>query len=290
MRLIEPSVEIIKQSNDLIGIFKHIEKCGRTCYQSYDKIDETSYIKFIRMIQSKGHLSVFEHGTIYLKIPIHYPGVTDKLIQNQYSKYRVIDNYYYATTNLRVIKEHKLEHLMQYICEPTEYHYKRTTVKFILPIGISREFCRHRVFSFSEQSTRYCNFSLNKFNNEITFIIPCWTKNIDTFIKYPGSTAEFTYNYTKEEEKISATAILFEQWELLERKYFELIERGCKPQEARDVLPLSTKSELIMTGFDDDWKQFLELRCSPYAHPDAQKLANMLKDEMEKEFNKTNKE
>lgn len=260
MRLIEPSVEIIKQSNDLIGIFKHIEKCGRTCYQSYDKIDETSYIKFIQMIQSKGHLSVFEHGTIYLKIPIHYSEVTDKLIQNQYSKYRVIDNYYYATTNLRVIKEHKLEDLMQYICEPTEYHYKRTTVKFILPIGISREFCRHRVFSFSEQSTRYCNFSLNKFNNEITFIIPTWVKDINSE-KY------FTF---------------LEQLKRSETTYFELIKEGYKPQEARDILSLSTKSELIMTGFDDDWKQFLELRCSPYAHPDAQKLANMLKDEMEK--------
>lgn len=258
MRLIEPSVEIIKQSNDLIGIFKHIEKCGRTCYQSYDKIDETSYIKFIQMIQSKGHLSVFEHGTIYLKIPIHYSGVTDKLIKNQYSKYRVIDNYYYATTNLRVIKEHKLEDLMQYICEPTEYHYKRTTVKFILPIGISREFCRHRVFSFSEQSTRYCNFSLSKFNNEITFIKPDWFNNKET------------------------DEIFIDSCRDSELYYFTLIKNGYKPQEARDVLPLSTKSELIMTGFDEDWKQFLELRCSPYAHPDAQKLANMLKDEMEK--------
>ena len=149
---------------------------------------------------------------------------------------------------------------MQYICEPTEYHYKRTTVKFILPIGISREFCRHRVFSFSEQSTRYCNFSLNKFNNEITFIIPIWVKDINS------------------EEYLT----FLEQLRRSEITYFELIKEGYKPQEARDVLPLSTKSELIMTGFDEDWKQFLELRCSPYAHPDAQKLANMLKDEMEK--------
>ena len=277
MRLIEPSAEIIKQSNDLIGIFKHIEKCGRTCYQSYDKIDETSYIKFIQMIQSKGHLSVFEHGTVYLKIPssevnlIHYPGAADKLIQNQYSKYRVVDNYYYVTTNLRVIKENKLEHLMQYICEPTEYHYKRTTVKFILPIGISREFCRHRVFSFSEQSTRYCNFSLNKFNNEITFIIPTWVKDIN-------SKEYLTF---------------LEQLRRSETTYFELIKEGYKPQEARDVLPLITKSELIMTGFDEDWKQFLELRCSPYAHPDARKSANMVKyeiDKANKEFNKTNKD
>lgn len=277
MKLIEPSAEIIKQSNDLIGIFKHIEKCGRTCYQSYDKMDETSYLKFVQMIQSKGHLSVFEHGTVYLKIPstevnlIHYPGAADKLIQNQYSKYRAIDNYYYVTTNLRVIKENKLEHLMQYICEPTEYHYKRTTVKFILPIGISREFCRHRVFSFSEQSTRYCNFSLDKFNNEITFIIPTWVKDINSK-KY---------------------SIFLEQLRTSEIVYFGLIDMGFKPQEARDVLPLSTKSELIMTGFDEDWEQFLELRCSPYAHPDARKIANMVKYEFNKtsqEFNKTNKD
>ena len=264
MRLIEPNVEIIKQSNDLIGIFKHIEKCGRTCYQSYDKIDETSYIKFIQMIQSKGHLSVFEHGTIYLKIPSSEinPDRIDSLITNKYTKYRynLEDGIYYATTNLRAIKENKLEDLMQYICEPTEYHYKRTTVKFILPIGISREFCRHRVFSFSEQSTRYCNFSLNKFNNEITFIIPTWVKDINS-------------------EKYST---FLEQLRESETTYFELIKEGYKPQEVRDVLPLITKSELIMTGFDEDWKQFLELRCSPYAHPDAQKLANMVKYEMEK--------
>ena len=266
MKLINPSVEILTLPNyNLKNIFKHIERCGRTCYQSFDKITEDSYIKFIEMIENKGHLSVFEHGTVYLKIPrtavnlIHSPGIADILIQNKYTKYRLVGDYY-VTTNLRVIKEHHLEHLMQYICEPTEHHYKRTTVKFILPIGISREFCRHRVFSFSEQSTRYCNFSLDRFGNEITFIIPTWVKDI------------------KSEECFT----FLEQLKLSEIIYFELIKDGCKPQEARDILPLSTKSELIMTGFDDDWKQFLELRCSPYAHPDAQKLANMLKDEMEK--------
>lgn len=260
MKLINPTVEIINpQDYSLVNILKHIERCGRACYQSYDKMDETSYLKFIQMIQNRGHLSVFEHGTVYLKIPstevnlIKYPGRADSLITNKYTKHRynLEDGIYYVTTNFRVIKENGFEDLMQYICEPTEFHYKRTTVKFILPIGISREFCRHRVFSFSEQSTRYCNFSLNKFNNEITFIIPTWVKDI------------------KSEECFT----FLEQLKLSEIIYFELIKDGCKPQEARDILPLSTKSELIMTGFNEDWKEFIKLRSDIAAHPDARKLA-----------------
>lgn len=267
MKLINSTVEIIKPEDySVVNMFKHIERCGRVCYQSYDKMDETSYLKFIQMIQNRGHLSVFEHGTVYLKIPstevnlIKYPGRADSLITNKYTKHRynLEDGIYYVTTNFRVIKENGFEDLMQYICEPTEFHYKRTTVKFILPIGISREFCRHRVFSFSEQSTRYCNFSLNKFNNEITFIIPTWVKDINS-------------------EKYS---IFFEQLRESEITYFGLINNGCKPQEARDVLPLSTKSELIMTGFDEDWEQFLRLRNHSSAHPDAQYLANMLENLM----------
>lgn len=267
MKLINPTVEIIKPEDySVVNMFKHIERCGRVCYQSYDKVDETSYLKFIQMIQNRGHLSVFEHGTVYLKIPstevnlIKYPGRADSLITNKYTKHRynLEDGIYYVTTNFRVIKENGFEDLMQYICEPTESHYKRTTVKFILPIGISREFCRHRVFSFSEQSTRYCNFSLDKFNNEITFIIPTWVKDINS-------------------EKYS---IFFEQLRESEITYFGLIDMGFKPQEARDVLPLSTKSELIMTGFDEDWEQFLRLRNHSSAHPDAQYLANMLENLM----------
>lgn len=300
MRLINPSVEILTLPNyNLKNIFKHIERCGRTCYQSFDKITEDSYVKFVEMIENKGHLSVFEHGTIYLKIPrtavnlIHSPGIADTLIQNKYTKYRLVGDYY-VTTNLRVIIENHLDYLMQYICEPTEHHYKRTTVKFILPIGISREFCRHRVFSFSEQSTRYCNFSLDRFSSEITFIIPDWLSNIPegwayynghrystVGIKEQGQSGIIASpeNFENSEEICKFVSIL----ENIERMYIDLIiKKKHKPQEARDILPLSIKSELIMTGFDDDWKQFLELRCSPYAHPDAQKLANMVKNEMDK--------
>lgn len=256
MRLINSSVEILTPQNyNLTSILKHIERCGRTCYQSFDKITDDSYVKFIEMIQNRGHLSVLEHGTIYLRIPddTNLSLAKYNIICNKYTKHETVGKYLYVTTNLRVIKENNLEGLMQYICEPTKYHHRRTTVKFILPIGISREFCRHRVFSFSEQSTRYCNFSLDRFNNEITFIKPYWLdpENKDTYEIFMDSCRNSELNY------------------------FQLITKDCKPQGARDILPLSTKSELIMTGFNEDWKEFFKLRNHPTAHPDAQHLASI---------------
>ena len=260
MKLIKPDFNIIEQEPGIEGIYKIIEQAGRTCYLSTDKITEDSAKKFVEMIGTKHHLSVYEHGTVYLKIDFDYvdfsekydisilPDIIDKYLNNKYSKCIIkegdCNNTAYITTNYRVIVENKWEDDLQYICEPTEYHEKRATVRFVLPIGISREFCRHRVMSFAEQSTRYCNFSMDKFNNELTFIEDNWCDE-----------------------------------ELLKQIEYWYINSYLKPQEKRNILPLCTKTELVMTGFVSDWKHFFSLRCDKSAHPQAQELAIPLKEE-----------
>lgn len=126
------------------------------------------------------------------------------------------------------------------------------------------EFVRHRTFSFSQESTRYCNYSKNKFNNELTFIIPCWsykkTANYNGIDNFDGDYFEHS---------------LMEA----EMYYFRLLNEGWTPQQARAVLPNALKTELIMTGFISDWKHFFDLRCAPSAHPQAQELAIPLKEE-----------
>ena len=164
MKLIKPSFKIIEQQPGLEGIYKQIELAGRTCYKSEDKITPDSAKSFVdRMIKS-GHHSVLEHGTVYLLIPqinnieSCNPFYTP-FTRNKYSKEKIIkdsnENRYAAVSaNMRVIIENNLEDYLQYICEPTEYHEKRVTVKFVCDRGVSHEFVRHRVFSFAQESTR----------------------------------------------------------------------------------------------------------------------------------------
>ena len=277
MKLIKPSVEIIKQEEyDLNHIFKFIELAGRTCYKSEDKITEDSAKEFVdRMIKS-GHGAMLEHGTVYLTIPS--ANVTDiiicKYFLNPYSKIFIDRINTYITTNYRVLVENEWLDDLKSLCEPTLFHARRTTVKFICDRGVSHEFVRHRVFSFAQESTRYCNYTKDKFNNELTFIIPCWIKDLEEGTYY----AHAEYHHAKNDA--------FKQWFDVcmnaEFVYTNLIEKGWKPQEARTVLPNSLKTELIMTGFDSDWQKFFELRCAPNAHPQAKELADMLKDKFNK--------
>ena len=278
MRLIKPSVEIIKQEEyDLNHIFKFIELAGRTCYKSEDKITEDSAKEFVdRMIKS-GHGAVLEHGTVYLTIP-NKNGSRSLLIyyceRNPYSKIVWTDTNVYITTNYRAIIENNWNDLLKYITAPTEFHVKRTTVKFICDRGVSHEFVRHRVFSFAQESTRYCNYTKDKFNNELTFIIPCWIKDLKEGSYY----AYCEYHNSKND----ASKRWFDSCMSSEFVYTNLIEEGWKPQEARTILPNSLKTELIMTGFDSDWQNFFELRCAPNAHLQAKELADMLKDKFNK--------
>lgn len=279
MKLIESSVQIIEEKDP----YKMIELAGRTCYKSEDKITEDSAKEFVDRMIKLGHGAMLEHGTIYLKIQEINGHIPPAMLywrdstNQKYSKVRTrleSDSPYstnyevlYVTTNLRVLVENNRLADLQYQVKPTEYHEKRITAKFICDRGVSHEFVRHRVFSFAQESTRYCNYSKDKFGNELTFIKPSWSYFKNTSYKDVGYFDGDVFESSLKKA---------------ESYYFKLIEKGWKPQQARQVLPNATKTELVMTGFESDWEGFFKLRCSGAAHPDAKKLADELRELMVK--------
>ena len=265
MKLIESKVEVIEQQPGLEGVYKQIELAGRTCYKSEDKITEDSAKEFVdRMIKSK-HGAMLEHGTVYLKLqnPTHYLFYS----QNKYTKTNFVEGRYYITTNLRVLVENNWLDDLKYICEPTEHHEKRITARFTCDMGVGRELTRHRTLSFAQESTRYCNYGKSKFGAELTFIRPEW------------------YKKTLENTHAGFERFLEEAQEI----YIALLDQGYAAQEARQVLPLALKTEIVVTGFESDWKHFFSLRSPKYGaqgvHPDMAKLA----DELYEKLNSVNK-
>lgn len=289
MKLINPSVELITQAPGLDGIYKQVERVGRVCYKSEDKITENSAKPFVdRMIKS-GHGAMLEHGTIYLAIPMttYAPEAVNIYRHNSYSKVNECNKFIFTdkygdkvaawcvTTNLRILVENDCLEDLEFLCEPTEYHERRVTVHFVCDRGVSHEFVRHRVMSFAQESTRYCNYSKNKFNNELTFIIPVWVN---------------TNCPNKEQEGPSVASM---EWSTAmfnaESSYRVLLEMGWTPQQARAVLPNSLKTELVVTGFTSDWNHFFDLRyrgTTGAPHPDAKQVASMAHDLMLKELGK----
>lgn len=268
MKLIKPSFEILEQGFNINDIYKHIELCGRTCYKSTDKITEDSAKPFVdRMINSK-HLAMLEHGTIYLTIPenahtynklLSYIG---EIENNPYSisNYSCLNGNLYVTTNYRVIIENKLNTLLQFICPPTEYHTLRITVRFIANIHFYKDLTRHRKMSYAIESTRYCNYTKDKFGKELTFIQPCWID--EEYI--PG-------NYNRSDK----FAMFTEMLENIESTYNFLVNNGWQAQQAANILPQATKAEIIVTGFVEDWKHIFDLRAigtTGKPHPQMQEL------------------
>jgi len=193
MKLIKPYFEIEPFNASLM--MRNIEKAGRTCYKSEDKITNDSADKFVEMLLSKGHESVIEHEKI--------------------------------------------------------------TVRIICDRGVSHELVRHRIASFSQESTRYCNYAKDKFGNELTFIIPTFMGDLS----------------------VEAFNIFNKGLRDIENVYFTMLDGGAKPEEARAILPNALKTEVVTTMNLRSWRHFFELRASKYAHPDIRKLANdLLKD------------
>lgn len=283
MKLIKPSFEIWEQPTGLEGVCKQIERVGRVCYKSEDKITEDSAKPFVdRMIKS-GHGAMLEHGTVYLAMPMETilpieANGWGKYTKNPYSKgFKVCEvdgqKRVAVTTNLRVLVENGWLDDLKYICEPTEYHERRVTVHFVCDRGVSHEFVRHRVMSFAQESTRYCNYSKDKFGNELTFIQPCWLD--DERLKLYGP------YHTIIRDK-SPESIFIANLNNAERDYLDLISLGWKPQEARAILPNSLKTELVVTGFTSDWNHFFDLRArgtTGAPHPQAKELAEPLMEE-----------
>lgn len=201
MILIKPSYTI--ESVLSPRILENIERAGRTCYKSEDKITEDSANQFIKMIIGRGHESVLEH--------------------------------------------------------------EKLTVRFICDRGVSHEIVRHRLASFSQESTRYCNYSKDKFGNELTFIIPCWFdwQNVD------GT------EFGKSDEITWQDAMIRS-----EMAYFSLLDQGWTPQEARSVLPNSLKTEIVVTANIREWRTIFKQRCSSAAHPQMRELVVPLHKEL----------
>ena len=196
MKEIRPSFEIM---DDIDGakILQKLERCGRVCYKSEDKITEGSAEKFIGMILKSGHESVLEH--------------------------------------------------------------EKLTVKFICDRGVTHEIVRHRIASYSQESTRYCNYSKDKFGNELTFIRPCfWTDDSEEY------------------------AVWKQAMEDIEKTYVKLISLGAKPEEARSILPNSLKTEIVCTMNLREWRHFFRLRTAERAHPQIREISVALLDELKK--------
>lgn len=310
MKIIHPSVEYWSQANTLDGIWEHAARCARVCYQSaHTKEDESAKDFLLRTIAKNGfkkdkssHMSVLEHSTVYLVVNIHnpfYAYMCNKYSSNHYSKTcnLIINDTIEGiciTTNLRVIIENDWLDDLKFIVNDISNHVKRYTFSFITNLGVSRELNRHRCHSISEESTRYCNYSKDKFGNGLTFIIPEWLDleecNIDDtdkdFIHLPnqyrfdGTLANLVdddKNLTVEGEWLAANV-------RAQIHYLNLLKKGWKSQQAREVLPLSLKTQVVHTAFEADWKDFITLRSdgiSGAPHPNIKVLADKVKELIE---------
>lgn len=279
MKLIKPSFLIKEQEPGLEGIYKQIEYAGRICYKSSDKITEDSAKPFVDRIIKLGHGAMLEHGTIYLMIDCsgRLLDIANKYVHNKYSRWSLHKDgkHYCITTNLRVLVENGWLDDLKYLCEPTEFHEKRISVHFIADIGTMREFFRHRTMSMSQESTRYCNYSKDKFNNQLTFIIPSWC-NIPEEMTLEQEIELWNKDETSFERRFMMNCLT------TEANYMILIDNGYTPEQARAVLPLSLKAEAVMTGFASDWKHFFDLRAlgtTGTPHPQAKELAEPLFEE-----------
>lgn len=198
MKIVQPNVTLINPPSRGV-LYKQIERAGRVCYKSEDKITEDSAEKFIRGLIKRGHEAVIEHGSI--------------------------------------------------------------TALFVCDRGVSHELVRHRIASYCQESTRYCNYSKDAFGNEITVIQPSQLERPAD--DEPEPTDWDVWEYSCEQA---------------EQAYFDLLRRGCTPQEARAVLPTCLKTEVMVTMNPREWRHFFKLRCSSAAHPDMRYVALIAQD------------
>ena len=285
MKLIRQDFNIVNQKGFSIkDIKKHIEYCARISYKSQDRITDDSYEKFVDMLEKRDHTRPLEFGTVHLKM-----GISDfchlrqglclnKMHNNQWIKYHYVGDVTYVTTNYRyylnILKTFpKLEKF--FTNEDNEYYPKRYTVHFITSRGIMDEFRTHVELSHLAESTRYCNYSKDKFNNEIAFIIPDWVDSIKegTYTKDYEFPPMWGHDNWMDSEWFYAMCKAEEAYLTMTREYLT-------PQQARGVLPLSVKSELISCGFKEAWENFFYRRDAKDAHPMAREIAKP----MHKEF------
>ena len=297
MKIINAQASVLVENDPI----KKIEKCGRVCYKSEDKITEDSSEKFVANIIKRGHEAVLEHASFIFQLPSNvydaynvYEDIRNKVnfIENRYPVkmyLRLTDSEgYIVSGNVRAWRDFfqfagvppymddfvesnpilfpefkKVSsssfrdwHVRQISANDLVSTYQRLvhediSVKFICDRGVTHEIVRHRPASFCQESTRYCNYSNGKFGGEITVIKPCFFKE--------NSTRYLNW---------------FVACESAETAYNAILEDGGTPQEARDVLPNSLKTELIMTAPLMEWCHFFNLRMSSAAHPQMREVAS----------------
>lgn len=283
MKFIEPSVEYWPQRPGMDGVWHQIAKATRVSYQSQGRVGESDedFVKRvvlkpalirgdINIIDTcsfdfnKMHGSCLEQCAMYLVVPDckESKEFYSDLLNEQSGRVRHIyfNACYYVTTNLRYILENYSLYLYaKYgIPYPTEYHPKRYTFSVITDIGVTREMNRHRVFSIVEESTRYCAYDKDKFNNELTFITPAWMKD-----SFKGKTE------------------LFYSLLAAEVSYLDMRRQNIPAEQCRQVLPLCTKTQAVYTAFASDWQHFLYLRSegvSGKPHPNIKVIADKIKE------------
>ena len=283
MKLIKQSFEILEQKDFTIkGIKQFVERCARVSYKSEDKMTDTSYEKFVGMLESRDHARPLEFGTVHIKMSdaqfeCLQTLLMDKVYNDYWIKYNIIDtedeDNCYITTNYRYYLELcKYDKGVPEYLDPSDnpLYPRRYTVHMILDRGVMDEFRTHVGLSHLAESTRYCNYSKDKFNNEVTFVIPSWCNSL-----VEGSKQEYSPFEINGDEVEFMNALQNAQ-----NSYLSLLKMGWTPQQARSVLPLGIKSELISCGFEDAWKNFFYRRDAPDAHPMAQEIAKP----MHKEF------
>lgn len=280
MKLIKQSFKFVNQKGfTLKDIYKHIEYCARISYKSQDKITDTSYEKFVNMLESRGHDRPLEFGTVHLKMStaqfdaLQMLLIKNKVYNDYWIKYNIIDteDNCYITTNYRYYLE-----LCKYDKGVSEYldtsdslfYPKRYTIHMILSRGVMDEFRTHVGLSHLAESTRYVNYSKKKFGSEVTFIKPCWEIRTANEVITPDGTHMSS-------DSLEFLTALNEA----EDHYLSLLAKGWTPQQARSVLPLGIKSELISCGFEDAWENFFKRRDAPDAHPMAQEIAKPMHEE-----------
>lgn len=289
MRIIESSFSELESLN----LYQKIELAGRTCYKSENYITDTSALDFTRRIMSYNHGSVLEHAYLVFEIVDQDLYHQIKALNHKFIKlsninrplmslnFRVLYGLYLEKekyscfASLFALMNEKYPDILPYnkvndhkfiLLDDKEVHalkgkekdlHLSISIRFICDRGVSHELVRHRLCSFSQESTRYCNYAKDKFSHEITFIKP--------------------YGLTEEQNKIWLKAM-----NEAEKYYFALIEHGAKPEQARSCLPNSLKTEIVTTCTLDEWKLIFNLRCAANAHPDIRNLMIKLEDYFKK--------
>lgn len=276
----------IFKGNDFLG-FSKINVNDRferiLAQNAYGDVDLTSL-----------HLSCCEHATVHLKFPTFIPSAFDRCVNvyshNKYSRSKNNNGYVYVTTNLRVIIENYAADTLDYIDETPNcpYYMPRTTVCFITNIGASRELNRHRVNSVSEESTRYCAYDKGKFGNGITVAKLPWIPYVDPNDEghdynegFFNDNEIFDNNTIEEQYTDNWTAIdwFFYGLQICDLVYRKTRELGWTAQQAREILPLNTKTQVVHTAFVDDWEHWIALRSNEISgkvHPMMSELAKQL--------------